>query len=92
MGAIRRKLKVDDAAVLGFIINNIRGEGLSDQTIFYFEGGSVRSTKPATPTTLRGDNTFRQLRSLPPMERYTGEMIVNRQGGEVKNIEFHTVV
>lgn len=81
-------LNVVDSSVLAYIINKISGPGKSDKTIFYFEGGSVSRTSPPTPREFRGDKVFRELRHLPPIEGYSGKMIVNRQGGVPKSIEF----
>lgn len=86
----RKRQKIGDveASVLGFIINEIRGAGFSDQTIFYFEGGSVRWTEPTTPDSFLGNIVFRKLKNLPREKKYTGQMFVDRQGGEVKSISF----
>jgi len=83
-----QKLNAVDAAVLSYLVQQIAGSDLSDQTIFYWEKGSVSRTSPPTPSDFRGDKVFRNLRHLPPVKQYTGEMIVNRQRGEVKSITF----
>ena len=88
---MKKSINEEDAAILGYIVNEITGRSgseVSDQTIFIFEDGSVSNTIPATPDHFRGDKSFRHLRSLPEKKYFSGRMIVNRQGGEIKNYNF----
>jgi len=85
---LKIKVKPADAAVLSYIVQQISGPDKSDQTIFYWESGSISRTSPATPKEFRGDKVFREIRHLPPEKNYKGKMLVNRQRGEVKSIVF----
>jgi hypothetical protein len=87
------KLSVIDSSVLGTLVERItghRGPEISDTTIFLFQDGSVCNTMPATPDKFRGHELFKGIRHLPPTKRFNGRMLVHRQGGDVKGIEFVT--
>jgi hypothetical protein len=80
---------IKEDILLSYLVQEITGlKGGSDTTVFLWDNGSIHSTVPATPDSLRGSKLFRQLRHLPPKPRFKGEMRVHRQGGEVKNWEF----
>jgi hypothetical protein len=84
-------LNVVDKSLIGTLVDRVTGQSgpnVSDRTIFIFEGGSVCGTIPATPDSLRGRKLFREIRHLPPTASFTGKMVVDRQGGEIKSIEF----
>ena len=75
--------------LLSYLVQEITGnKNGSNTTTFLWDNGSIYDTVPATPNLLRGSKLFRQLRHLPPKPRFTGEMKINRQGGEIKNWEF----
>ena len=84
MDSIRHKSTEVDKANLGFVIKEIAGSGLSDQTIFKYVEGSVLWTCPITPTHLLGDRMFKSLR----VKNFTGLMTVNRHEGRVVNVTF----
>lgn len=80
---------IDVEMLLSYLVQEITGnKGGSDTTTFLWDNGSIHSTIPATPIKLRGSVHFKKLRHLPPKPRFTGEMKINRQGGEVKSWKF----
>lgn len=88
MDSIKHKLRLIDATVLGYIINKISDTDLSDQTILFWQDGSVKRTSPPTPLEFHGDKSFRAIRHLPPVKNFSGKMVVNRHGGKPKTIQF----
>lgn len=86
---IMEQIGVVENSILSFLVQEISGvKGGSDKTIFLWDNGSIHSTIPATPNSLRGSEMFRKIRHLPPKPKFTGCMQINRQGGEVKSYTF----
>ena len=78
-----------DASIVSFLVQEITGiKGGTDSTVFLWQNGSVHNTIPATPSSLRGSETFKNIKHLPPKRKFSGEMQINRQGGLVKDWKF----
>lgn len=78
-----------DVSIVSYLVQEITGiKDGSDVTFLLWQNGSVHSTIPATPTSLRGSETFKNIKHLPPKPRFNGEMQIDRQGGDVKSWKF----
>jgi len=75
-------------SLLSYIAQELQGKHGTDATTFIWQNGSVCSTIPATPDHLRGAQVFREIRKLPPVKKYSGQMLLYRQLGLVKAVEF----
>ena len=82
-------LPIEIRTHLNFIVKEITGcDDATDTTIFHWQRGSICSTSPVRPQHLRSPEEFRILKCIKPESRFSGKSYLNRQGGEVKSIEF----
>jgi len=84
---------LDIEILLSYLVQEVTGiKNGSDTTIFLWDNGSIHNTIPPTTGSLRGSELFRKIRHLPPKKKFTGEMQIHRQGGEVKNWFFEETI